>query len=128
MAPSDGSKGGSTSGSGDAPVLTVERSDGTVVVALGGELDLYNAGTVRDTLLECCADEPERLVVDLSEVEFVDSTMLGVLVEARSRMTNRRAFLLAGPQLETKRALEVSGLDKHFTIHATRDDALAAAL
>jgi anti-anti-sigma factor len=109
-------------------VLAVERSHGTVVVALGGELDLYNAAIVRDTLLAWCEDEPERLVVDLSEVEFVDSTVLGVLVEARSRVTNRRAFLLAAPQLEIKRALEVSGLDKHFAIHATREDALAAAL
>ena len=128
MAPSSGSKGESMSGSGDTPVLAVERPDGTVVVALGGELDLYNAAIVRDTLLACCEDEPERLVVDLSEVEFVDSTVLGVFVEARSRMTNRRAFLLAAPQLEVKRALEVSGLDKHFAIHATREEALDAAL
>ncbi len=108
------------------PVVSVERDAGSVVVALGGELDLYNAHIVRDALLECCAEEPDRLVVDLSGVEFVDSTALGVFVEARSRMSNRRAFLLAAPQLETQRALEVSGLDKHFAIHASREDALVA--
>ena len=65
--------------------------------------------TVREALLACCDEEPERLIVDLSEVKFIDSTALGVLIEARTRMPNRRGFLLAAPGLETRRALEISG-------------------
>src|SRR6476660_5387497 len=80
-----------------------------MVVGLAGELDLYNAHTLRETLLECCSEAPERLVVDLSEVKFIDSTALGVLIEARTRMPNRRGFLLAAPGLETRRALDSSG-------------------
>jgi anti-sigma B factor antagonist len=110
------------------PVTGVERNDGAVIVKLGGELDLYNAHVVRDALLEACAEAPDRLVVDLSEVKFIDSTALGVLIEARTRMPNRRAFLLAAPGLETKRALEISGLDRHFSVHASLEDALDAAL
>ena len=112
----------------DTPVTGVERTDGAVVVSLAGELDLYNADQVREALLECCEEGPERLVVDLSEVRFIDSTALGVLIEARSRLENRRAFLLAAPGLETRRALEVSGLDRHFSVHDSRDEALAAAV
>jgi anti-anti-sigma factor len=67
-------------------------------------------------------------VVDLSAVKFMDSTALGVLIEARTRMTNRRAFLLAAPGLETRRALEISGLDRHFSVHDSLADALGAAL
>src|SRR4051794_29719674 len=67
-----------------------------------------------------------RVVVDLSEVEFIDSTALGVLIEARTRVHNRRAFLLAAPGLETKRALEISGLDRHFTVHDSVSEALLA--
>ena len=123
---------GSTLEGGDStregPVAGIERGDGAVVVRLAGELDLYNAHVVRDALLACCEESPQRLVVDLSEVRFIDSTALGVLVEARSRMANRRAFLLAAPGLETKRALEVSGLDRHFSVHDSRDGALGAAL
>jgi anti-sigma B factor antagonist len=65
-------------------------------------------------------------VVDLAEVEFIDSTALGVLIEARSRFANRKAFVLAAPGLETRRALEISGLDRHFSVHDTVDDALEA--
>ena len=70
--------------------------------------------------------EPERLIVDLSGLTFIDSTGLGVLIEARTRLANRRAFLLAAPGLETRRALEISGLDRHFSVHDSLDDALAA--
>jgi anti-sigma B factor antagonist len=128
MSAEDGSSRDGIDGTRDDPVAGIERGEGSVVVALTGELDLYNAHVVRDALLACCDEEPERLVVDLAEVTFMDSTALGVLVEARSRMPNRRAFLLASPGLETKRALEVSGLDKHFSVHASRDEALAASL
>jgi anti-sigma B factor antagonist len=110
------------------PVAGIERSDGAVVVALAGELDLYNAETVRAALLDCCAGKPERLVVDLSEVTFIDSTALGVLIEARTKLPNRRAFVLAAPTLETRRALEVSGLDRHFAVRESVDDAKAASL
>jgi anti-sigma B factor antagonist len=128
MPPSDGSTLDGTEGAREHPIAGIERNGGSVVVALAGELDLYNAHVVRDALLECCAEGPERLVVDLSEVKFIDSTALGVLIEARTRMANRRAFLLAAPGLETKRALEVSGLDRHFTVHDSRAGALSSPL
>ncbi|HLX19208.1 MAG TPA: STAS domain-containing protein [Gaiellaceae bacterium] len=110
------------------PVAGVDRRDGSVVVRLAGELDLYNAQDVRQALLACTEAQPDRLVVDLSGVEFIDSTVLGVLIEARSRMAERQAFMLAAPGTETSRALAISGLDRHFGVHPTVDEALAAEL
>ena len=117
-----------TSGGRESPVAGVEQRDGACVISLTGELDLYNAETVRAALLDCCAEEPELLVVDLEQVRFIDSTALGVLIEGRSRMADRNAFRLASPGLETRRALEVSGLDRHFSVHDSTDAALAAPL
>jgi len=108
------------------PVLTVETVGDARVVKLGGELDLYNAPKVREALGQASKDSPQRIVVDLSEVEFIDSTALGVLIEARTKLNNRRAFLLAAPGLETRRALEISGLDRHFTVHESVSEALLA--
>lgn len=124
---SDAARDG-TAGIREDPVAGISRNNGSVVVSLAGELDLYNAHQVREALLECCAEGPNRLVVDLSGVKFIDSTALGVLIEARMRMENRRAFLLAAPGLETKRALEISGLDRHFAVHDSLDAALAASV
>jgi anti-sigma B factor antagonist len=110
------------------PVLGVEKQGDACVVRLAGELDLYNAPQVRDALTGACGDSAERVVVDLSEVEFIDSTALGMLIEARRRMDNSRAFLLAAPGLETRRALEISGLDRHFSVHDSVSEALLAKL
>ena len=117
-----------TQGIREDPVAGVARDDGSIVVSLAGELDLYNAQTVREALLGACEEHPERLIVDLSEVKFIDSTALGVLIEARSRMENRRGFILAAPGLETRRALEISGLDRHFSVHDTVDAAKTASV
>jgi anti-anti-sigma factor len=81
----------------ETPVTAVEDRDGAIVVRLAGELDLYNAHLVRDVLLAAAKREPERLVVELSGVTFIDSTGLGTLIEARTKLANRSAFLLAGP-------------------------------
>jgi len=110
------------------PVADVTRLDGAVVVRLQGELDLYNAHEVRQALADAAEEAPERLIVDLAAVEFVDSTALGVLVEGRARLANRRAFLIAAPAAETRRALEVSGLERHLSVHDSVDGALASTL
>jgi anti-sigma B factor antagonist len=108
------------------PILGVDAVGKGCVVRLGGELDLYNASQVREALNAACAGSPERVVVDLEEVEFIDSTALGVLIEARTKLENRRAFLLASPALQTRRALQISGLDRHFTVLESVSDALDA--
>ncbi len=117
-----------TGGLHQPPVASVQEHGDAIVVDLAGELDLYNAHLAREALLEAAERSPERLVVDLSEVTFIDSTGLGVLVETRTRLANRRAFLLVAPGLETRRALEISGLDRHFALHDTLEGALSAEL
>ena len=107
------------------PVLGVDDRDGALVMRLGGELDLYNAEELRAALARAIADEPGRLVIDLSLVEFVDSTALGVLIEACARL-GHDSLRLAAPNLETRRALEVSGLDRHLPVDDTVEEALSA--
>ena len=109
----------------DNPVLGVDTRDGAVIVRLAGELDLYNAEDVRAALAQALAATPSRIVVDMAAVEFVDSTALGVLVEARSRL-GHDALLLAAPQPETRRTLKISGLDRHLAVHDSVDDALSS--
>jgi anti-sigma B factor antagonist len=107
----------------EPPVRGVESRNGAVVVQLAGELDLYNSEELRTGLAEAIASGPPRVVIDMAEVEFVDSTALGVLIEARSRL-GHDGFHLAAPQLETLRALQVSGLDRHLPVHDSVDQAL----
>lgn len=118
--------GGEQEGLREPTVAGVERNGDAVVVTLAGELDLYNADELRQALFAESERGPARLVVDLSRVAFIDSTALGVLVEARTKLPNHHAFLLAAPAPATRRALEISGLDGHFGVHDTLEAALAA--
>ena len=122
----EGTWGDETGSLREDPVQEVVEQDGAVIVRLAGELDLYNAEVVREALGEAAVRAPERLVVDLREVSFLDSTALGVLIEARTKLANRRSFLLAAPGLETHRALAISGLDQHLAVHDSVDAALSA--
>ena len=110
----------------DEPVIGVSTNGDAVVVRLGGELDLSNAAAVRRALLDAVNGASGRVVVDLAEVEFMDSTALSALVEARARLRERERFLLAAPGLEARRALQVSGLDRHFRVHETVEEALSS--
>ncbi|HEY6016350.1 MAG TPA: STAS domain-containing protein [Gaiellaceae bacterium] len=112
----------------EQPVIAVEQDGDAYVVRLGGELDLYNVEQVRTALLDVAGKAPERLVLDLAEVEFIDSTALGALIEARATLPNRRGLLLAAPNIDTRRALQVSGLARHLPVHDSVGDALAAKL
>ncbi|HEY6962470.1 MAG TPA: STAS domain-containing protein [Gaiellaceae bacterium] len=108
----------------EPPVRGIEAVNGALVVRLAGELDLYNAEEVRAALADAIGRGPERIVIDMSDVEFVDSTALGVLIEARSKL-GRDGLALAAPQLDTRRTLQVSGLDRHLPVHDSVDAALS---
>jgi anti-anti-sigma factor len=108
----------------EPPVRNVERRDGAAVIVLAGELDLYNADEIRSAFAGVIDDTPRCIVVvDMADVEFIDSTALGVLIEARSQLGENR-LRLAAPQLGTKRTLEVTGLDRQLPVYESVDAAL----
>ena len=100
----------------EPPVRNVERRDGAAVIVLAGELDLYNADEIRSAFAGVIDDTPRCVVVDMADVEFIDSTALGVLIEARSQLGENR-LRLAAPQLVTKRTLQVTGLDRQLPVY-----------
>ena len=105
------------------PVISSEKTGDACIVRLAGELDLYNAHAVREALVQACADGPERVIVDLSEVEFIDSTALGVLIDAHRKLEG--GLRVACPQDPIRRALQISGIDRHLKVHDSVEDALA---
>jgi anti-anti-sigma factor len=104
--------------------LALERpEDGTVVLVLSGELDLYRAPEIEAALAEAIGADGNRdggrcrLVVDLRSVTFVDSTMLGLLLAASRRERARGAELriLVGPETPMT-AFMVTGVDRLLAI------------
>jgi anti-sigma B factor antagonist len=96
------------------------------VVDVAGEVDVFTAPKLRETIIGLLTDGRDRIVVDLSGVGFMDSTGLGVLVGALKRVKERDgALALAGAQGTVLRVLNVTGLNAVFAMHASVDDATA---
>ena len=109
----------------------MEHRDGEVtVIALRGEHDLQTAPDLRDALAASRA-AGDSLVVDLSATTFVDSSILGLLVDARERaLEDGRRFALAldGAAADpVRRVLDVTGLTSELPVHESLKDALEAA-
>ena len=99
----------------------------THVIELGGEIDLYTAPEFKERMIQLIDGGKKRIVVDLSSATFIDSTTLGVLVGGvkRLRPAGGSLALVCTDQNITK-IFEITGLDRVFSIHATRDDALGS--
>ncbi|HEX4364393.1 MAG TPA: STAS domain-containing protein [Solirubrobacteraceae bacterium] len=97
------------------------------VLAVSGEIDLFTAPELREVLGDCIDAGRTRIVVDLTETTFVDSTALGVLLGGFKRLRAREGTLAIVNVDETiTRTFEITGLDQIFTIASSRDDAIAA--
>ncbi len=97
------------------------------VVAVRGEIDLFTAPELKKTLQEAIENGATRVVVDLSETTFLDSTALGVLIGAVKRLRSRDGSLaIVNTDASIAKTFEITGLDQIFTILDTRDAAVQA--
>lgn len=87
-------------------------------MAASGEVDLYTAPRLASELNSVLAtDGAARIVVDLSGVEFCDSTGMNVLLSALKRAREQGGGLeLAAPRPAVRKILQVTGLDTVFTV------------
>jgi anti-sigma B factor antagonist len=102
--------------------------DRVEVVVLSGEHDLGTVPRVREALAGVAADQ-KAVLVDLNSATFVDSSILGALLEARrAAHETDRGFAVAcsGDAEPVRRVLEVTGLSEELPVHPTREAALAA--
>jgi anti-sigma B factor antagonist len=95
------------------------------VLALHGDLDVEGGPVLRDALQGALDELPgARLVVDLEGVDFLDSAGIGVLVGGRERARSLDGDLvLVATGRNVLKVLELTGLDRAFEIHASRDEA-----
>jgi anti-sigma B factor antagonist len=112
------------------PVHEIERiSDGvpagTVLVALAGELDLSSGADLRAEVDAAAQEGASRLVLDLSDTEFMDSSMLKELLRANAELSGAGAqVVLVAPRPPVARLLELTRTAELFTIAPDRSSAL----
>lgn len=107
-------------------VSEIDR-DGTPVLEVRGEVDVSTAPELREKLLALAEQGRTIAVVDLSEVSFVDSTALGVLVSGVKRLRSAGGDLrLVVTQPRISKVFEITGLTDVFHIYATAEEAVRA--
>lgn len=96
-----------------------------IILEVGGEVDVYTAPKLRERLVELVGQGHYQLIVDMTKVEFLDSTGLGVLVGGLKRVRSHDGSLaLVCDQERILKIFRITGLTKVFTIYESRDEAL----
>jgi anti-sigma B factor antagonist len=97
------------------------------VLAVRGEIDLFTAPELKQVLAESIEAGRVRIVVDLTDTTFLDSTALGVLIGAVKRLRSRDgALAIVNIDENISKTFEITGLDQIFTIVPTREEAVDA--
>ena len=107
--------------------LTDESLDDTThLIAVRGEVHVSTAPEFSERLNDAIATGKTGVVIDMTDVEFIDSTGLSVLLNALRRVTRQQgslALVVSNPTV--LRLFEITRLDSTFDIARTREDAIA---
>ena len=106
--------------------ISSERRDGFAVVAVSGELDIVTSRRFDECLAEVRRDDG-HVIIDLSEVDFMDTGSLAVIVGHWKQLTSAGGTLaLAGARYRYTKTLWITGLADRLPMYDSVDDAVAA--
>ena len=112
----------------DLGLVVQEQGDWTVL-AVSGEIDIATAPSLREKLHSLLADGRSRLIVDLDDVTFLDSTALGVLVGLLKRARTEGGELrIVCNQPRVRKVFEITRLDSAFDLCNSVEDAVKGGL
>ncbi len=106
-------------------IIQSEPDERTAVIALEGELDLERAPSLKWALVDAIDAGKQQLVIDLTQVRFMDSTALSVLVGINRSLDPGSRMAIVCTNGNVLKIFELSGMDGAFAILSTLDEALA---
>jgi anti-sigma B factor antagonist len=106
--------------------VTPRRIDeNTQALDLEGEVDVYTAPLLRQEIMDQVDGGVKNLLVNLQQVEYLDSTGLGILIGGVKRLKEQGGSLrLVGPSARITRIFEITGLNKIFDVYPSEGEAL----
>ncbi len=108
-------------------VIDTRRVNETPILDVTGEVDSYNAPRLRERMVALIDEGPRVLIINMTGVEYIDSTGLGTLVAALKRATEKGGTLsIICPNEQIFKVFHITGLVKVFPIHKDEQSALAA--
>lgn len=113
---------------GDQPFdLRVERSGDEAIVRLSGSCTMVVAGQLGDCLLRLASESVRVIIIDMSGLDFIESTGLGGIVAGYLRLRRSQGELrIVAPAPAIRQLLELTRLTQLFTVHANIESARKA--
>jgi anti-anti-sigma factor len=106
--------------------LTTQEVDGHAVIHLKGELDIATVDDLRNDLRQARRSHGEHVILDLTDLEFMDSQGLSVIVNCHKSVTAAGGSLaLVAPRPIVRRTLEITGLAGRLGVFGSIEDAIA---
>lgn len=106
-------------------IQSEKTPDGVVIIEVAGELDLYTAPRLKETLLTALEGDTLKILVDIAGVHFIDSSALGVLIGGVKRLKPKGGkMVLVSVDENVNWIFQITGLNSVFDIFATREEAL----
>jgi anti-sigma B factor antagonist len=103
----------------------IQRLGNIQIAAPSGELDVAVAPSLRELLKGVIEQGAKKILVDMRGVIFIDSSCLGVLVNAHKlAIANGAVIRFAQPSEQVRKIFELTRIDKHLAFYATMDDAV----
>jgi anti-sigma B factor antagonist len=106
-------------------VITESPPGSSVIIAATGEIDMLTSPKLQDAITESLAKRPTALIIDLTEVRFLASAGLQLLIIAREDAGEDVRFAVVADGPATSRPIEITGINKLIDVHPTLDEALA---
>lgn len=103
---------------------TTRLRDGSVLLKVDGEIDVDTAASFKEKLDDAIAFRDSRVIIDLTECGFIDSTGLNALVHSDLHLNGSGPLILITPHANVLKVFEITHLDDHFVILPTLAEAL----
>jgi anti-anti-sigma factor len=110
----------------DVAAVTVRAIDDVTVVSVSGAVDAITAPTIRGDIESVVAGDLQALVIDLSDVDFLGSEGLDILITTRAAAAEDVPIVVVADGRVTRRPIELTGVDEFVPVHSTLDAALDA--
>lgn len=107
--------------------IRIKYEEDYVIVLPDEEIEVYNISEIKEVLFDIIEKGNRRLVMDMSRVEYIDSSGLGVLVSVLKKVKHAEGKLvLISPKSSVKQILSLTNLDKVFNIQDNLENAVEA--
>jgi len=106
--------------------ISQREKDKVVVLDIQGEIDLYNAPEIKDTIQNLIEQQKYSIIINLEKVSYIDSSGIGALISSLSNLKKYQGSLkIINVFASVKKVFELTKLTSFFEIYDSEDEALS---